>query len=37
METNLMEENPTPLALEGTAVALSFRPFEIKTIKVVPG
>jgi len=37
MATDLMEENPIPLALDGAAVALSFRPFEIKTIKVVPG
>ena len=37
METNLMEENPTPLALDGAAVVLSFRPFEIKTIQVVTG
>lgn len=37
METNLLEEAATPLVFDGTTVALTFRPFEIKTIKVMTG
>lgn len=35
-ETNLLEEEGTPLPLSDNAVELYFRPFEIKTLKVVP-
>lgn len=35
MATNLMEEEPVALAVENGAVTLAFRPFEIKTIKVL--
>ncbi|MBR4767253.1 MAG: alpha-mannosidase, partial [Clostridia bacterium] len=34
-ESNLMEENDVPVALEGRKVNLEFRPFEIKTLKVI--
>jgi alpha-mannosidase len=33
-ETDLLEENPHPLQVEDNSVALEFRPFEIKTVKV---
>ncbi|MDR1465460.1 MAG: glycosyl hydrolase-related protein [Oscillospiraceae bacterium] len=33
-ECNLMEENDVPLTAEGNTLALTFQPFEIKTIKV---
>jgi alpha-mannosidase len=35
-ETNLIEEHPAPLPVSGKAVALDFRPFEIRTIRLVP-
>lgn len=34
-ECNLMEEKDEPLTLDGRSVSLEFRPFEIKTLKVV--
>ncbi len=34
-ECNLMEENDVPVAFDGRSVNLTFRPFEIKTLKVV--
>ncbi|MDR0530685.1 MAG: glycosyl hydrolase-related protein [Oscillospiraceae bacterium] len=34
-ECDLMEENDIPLAARGAALRLDFRPFEIKTLKVV--
>lgn len=36
LETNLMEEDAgfAPLALEGNGISLSFRPFEIKTVRL---
>ena len=33
-EVNLMEEDPQQLAIAGGAVSLSFRPFEIKTLRL---
>jgi alpha-mannosidase len=33
-ETNLLEEEPVPLEVKEGAVALSFRPFEIKTVRI---
>jgi alpha-mannosidase len=33
-ETDLLEEKPQPLKVEDNGVALEFRPFEIKTVKV---
>ena len=35
-ETNLLEEDGRPLALQNGALALEFRPFEIKTLMVNP-
>jgi len=35
-ETNLLEENAQPLEVNDNAVELYFRPFEIKTLKVMP-
>ncbi len=37
METNLMEENEGVLACTGNTVELSFRPFEIKTVRIQKG
>ncbi len=34
-ETNLMEQDPEPLEIQDNAVRLTFRPFEIKTVKLV--
>ena len=34
-ECNLMEENDVPLTLDGKMLKLGFRPFEIKTLKVI--
>ncbi len=33
-QTNMLEEEPQPLALAGDTLALSFRPFEIKTLRL---
>ncbi|MDR1928243.1 MAG: glycosyl hydrolase-related protein [Oscillospiraceae bacterium] len=33
-ECDLMEENDAPLAAEGNRLALAFKPFELKTVKV---
>ena len=35
-ETDLMEEHPVPLRLKGRSVTISFGPFEIKTLRVMP-
>lgn len=34
-ECNLLEEKDEPLALDGNGVSLTFRPFELKTLKVI--
>ncbi len=34
-QTDMLEENPAALALNGNELALDFRPFEIKTIRVI--
>jgi alpha-mannosidase len=36
-EVNLMEEEPTPLRVRANGVTLDFRPFEIKTVRVMRG
>jgi alpha-mannosidase len=36
-EVNLMEEDPTPLSVRENGVMLEFRPFEIKTVRVIGG
>jgi hypothetical protein len=33
VETDLLEENPHPVCREGDAAVLTFRPFEIKTLR----
>ncbi len=33
-ETNLMEENPSPLGFKGREIPLKFKKFEIKTLKI---
>ena len=35
-ETNLLEEIPTDIPVSNNAVALYFRPFEIKTLRCIP-
>ena len=35
-QTNLLEENETPLAVDGRDVHLTIRPFQIATIRLVP-
>ena len=35
-ETNLIEEEPASLAMEGDKVSLDFRPFEIRTLRLKP-
>jgi alpha-mannosidase len=34
--TNMLEEEPQPVPVQEGAVALAFRPFEIKTVRVIP-
>jgi len=36
-ETNMLEENPKAVRVARNAVRLYFRPFEIKTLRLVPG
>ncbi len=36
-ETNMLEESPKAVRLARHAVRLYFRPFEIKTLRIVPG
>ncbi len=33
-QVDMMEENPIPLSVQGTHLPLSFRPFEIQTLKI---
>ena len=33
-QVDMMEENPIPLSAPGTYLPLSFRPFEIQTLKI---
>lgn len=36
-ETNMLEADSLPLAIEGDQVSLDFRPFEIKTVRIALG
>ncbi len=36
-ETDMLEENPTPLAVDEGAIMLSFRAFEVKTLRLALG
>jgi alpha-mannosidase len=35
--TNMLEQEPEPVTVRGGRVRLSFRPFEIKTLRLTPG
>ncbi len=37
LETDMLEENPVPLAVNGGAIALAFHAFEVKTLRLVMG